>query len=87
MAEELSIDVNTVCRWVRDYRRKHDLPTWHEENKRRRPGKISQSDADLFWKNKELERDLKRHRKMIASLEEEKTILKKSLAIFTQPHA
>lgn len=25
VAEELGIDVNTVCRWVRDYRRKHNM--------------------------------------------------------------
>lgn len=30
MAEEMGIDTNTVCRWVRDYRRKHNLPTWFE---------------------------------------------------------
>ena len=23
VAEEMGIDINTVCRWVRDYRRKH----------------------------------------------------------------
>lgn len=27
MAEELGIDTNTVCRWVRDYRRVHNLPS------------------------------------------------------------
>ena len=27
MAEERGIDVNTVCRWVREYRRKNDLPS------------------------------------------------------------
>lgn len=26
VAEEMGIDVNTVCRWVRDYRRKNNLP-------------------------------------------------------------
>ena len=31
VAEELGIDVNTVCRWVRDYRRKHGMPTYAEE--------------------------------------------------------
>ena len=31
MAEEMDIDINTVCRWVRDYRRKHNLPTYAEE--------------------------------------------------------
>ena len=31
MAEEMGIDTNTVCRWVRDYRRKYNLPTYAEE--------------------------------------------------------
>ena len=26
MAEEMGIDTNTVCRWVRDYRRKYNMP-------------------------------------------------------------
>ena len=28
VAEELGLDKNTVCRWVRDYRRKHNMPTY-----------------------------------------------------------
>lgn len=31
IGEELGIDVNTVCRWVRDYRRKNNLPSYAEE--------------------------------------------------------
>ena len=31
MAEEMGIDTNTVCRWVRDYRRKNNMPTYAEE--------------------------------------------------------
>ena len=31
MAEEMGIDINTVCRWVRDYRRKYKLPNYLEE--------------------------------------------------------
>lgn len=34
MAEELGIDINTVCRWVREYRRKHGLPSYAEEKER-----------------------------------------------------
>ncbi len=30
-AEEMGIDTNTVCRWVRDYRRKHGMPSYAEE--------------------------------------------------------
>ena len=36
MSEELGIDKKTVCRWVRDYRRKHKLPTYAEEKRIRR---------------------------------------------------
>jgi len=86
MAEELSIDINTVCRWVRDYRKKHDLPTWTEERRRRKGNQPKQA-PDLVWENKKLVKDLKQKEKLIAELEEEKDILKKSLAIFALPRA
>ena len=35
VAEEMGIDKNTVCKWVRDYRRAHNLPTYAEENRYR----------------------------------------------------
>jgi len=35
VAEEMGIDINTVCRWVRDYRRKHDLPTYGKKRHQR----------------------------------------------------
>ena len=31
VAEEMGIDTNTVCRWVRDHRRKHQMPSYAEE--------------------------------------------------------
>lgn len=30
-AKEMGIDVNTACRWVQDYRKKHNLPSYAEE--------------------------------------------------------
>lgn len=30
MAEELGIDKNTVCSWVREFRREHKLPSYAE---------------------------------------------------------
>ena len=30
VAEELGIDKNTICRWVRDYRRENGMPTYSE---------------------------------------------------------
>ena len=42
-AEETEIDINTVCRWVRDYRRKHNLPSYAESKgiKPKHPLRIS----------------------------------------------
>ena len=31
MAEEIGIDKNTVCSWVRDYRKKKGLPSYAQE--------------------------------------------------------
>ena len=87
MAEELGIDINTVCRWTRDFRRKHNLPTWNGERIRRTKSNQQKCETDIFWENKALTKELKKREKQIAELEEEKAILKKSLAIFAQPHA
>ena len=82
-AEEMGIDVNTVCRWVREYRRNHNLPSY-AESKGIKP-KTPISDKELLKKNKELERDLKQHRKELMEEKEKVAILKKSLHIFMQP--
>lgn len=93
VSEEMGIDKNTVCRWVRDYRRAHNMPSYAEEK-----GYHTQIPSDTTskdWKKKaiaaegklkEKERELARERKR-RELEEEKVeILKKSLHIFMQPH-
>ena len=80
-AEEAGIDINTVCRWVRDYRRKHNLPTYEQEKGIKRQRK---TDAELLYEKKELERELKRRDKLLAEERDKVEILKKSLAIFTQ---
>lgn len=33
VAEEMGIDPNTICRWVRDYRRKHGMPNYTKMDK------------------------------------------------------
>lgn len=91
VAEEMGIDTNTVCRWVRDYRRKHNLPSYAEEK-----GIVPHEPKDnleLKLKIKELERQLKEKDKEIERqkkhVEEERMnveILKKSLHIFMRPH-
>ena len=84
MAEELGIDTNTVCRWVRDYRRANKLPSWAEA-KGIKPS-TPQSEKDLLLRSRELERMLKQKEKQLKEEQEKVDILKKSLHIFMQTH-
>jgi len=63
MAEELGIDTNTVCRWEREYRREHKLPSWAESKGIKSNG--PQSEKDLLLRNRELERALKQKEKQL----------------------
>ncbi|MRS03492.1 hypothetical protein EG832_09785 [bacterium] len=83
VAEEMGIDTNTVCRWVRDYRRKHNLPSYAETKgmKRAEP----KSNTELLYQVKELEREMKKKEKALEDEKEKVEILKKSLHIFMQP--
>ena len=66
VAEEMGIDTNTVCRWVRDYRRKHNMPSYAEEKGiRTNPPKDS---MELKMQNKELEAKLREKEKEIIRL-------------------
>ena len=58
VGEEMGIDKNTVCRWVRDYRRKYNLPSYAEE-KGILEKKPRDASADAK-KIKQLEKDLKK---------------------------
>ena len=84
MAEELGMDNNTVCRWVREYRKANNLPTYAQA----RGIKIStpKSEREVILANKELERQLKQSKKELAEEKEKVDILKKSLHIFMQTH-
>lgn len=83
VAEELGIDVNTVCRWVRDYRRKHGMPSYAEEKGIERARGKSQGEQK--YRIKELEKQLKKKEKELQEEKEKVEILKKSLHIFMQP--
>ena len=61
MAEEMGIDTNTVCRWVRDYRRKHNMPSYAEEKGIRTL--LPKDSMELKQRIKELERQLKEKEK------------------------
>lgn len=83
VAEEMGIDTNTVCRWVRDYRRKHNMPSYAEEKGivRKQP----QTEGELLYRIKELEKELKKKDQALQEEKEKVEILKKSLHIFMQP--
>ena len=78
----MGIDKNTVCRWVRDYRRKYNLPSYAEE-KGILEKKPRDASADAK-KIKQLEKDLRKAEKQIKKEREKVEILKKCLQIFMQ---
>jgi len=83
VGEELGIDANTVCRWVRDHRRKNNLPSYQEEKgilKRTEP----KAPTDEKRKIRELEAKLKAKEKSLADERENVEILKRCLHIFMQ---
>ena len=91
VAEEMGIDKNTVCRWVRDYRRAHNMPSYAEEKGYHTTIPKDQKD----WKQramtaeaklKEKEKELARKEKELRDEKEKVEILKKSLHIFMDPH-
>lgn len=82
VGEDMGIDKNTVCRWVRDYRRKYNLPSYAEE-KGILEKKPRDASADTK-KIKQLEKDLKKAEKQIKEEREKVEILKKCLRIFMQ---
>ena len=83
VAEELGIDKNTVCSWVREYRRRHKMPSYSESKGIKSKNPVS--DKELIQKNRELEKELKRKEKLLNDEKEKVEILKKSLHIFMQP--
>ena len=82
VAEELGINTNTVCKWVREYRRNHELPSYAEEKgiQKREP----QTEGEMMVRIKELEKELRKKEKELSDEKEKAGILKKSLHIFMQ---
>jgi transposase len=75
IGEELGVDKNTICSWVREYRRKNHLPSDKEEQEIR--GKSAKDSKAQILKMKE-------DKRRILELEEEVEILKTALHIFMQ---
>ncbi len=65
IAKDIGVNPNTICRWVQEYRKQNNLPTYEEE---RRIRKVSV--GELAAKNKELERKLKQREKELADEKE-----------------
>ena len=82
VAEEMGIDTNTVCRWVRDYRRKHNMPSYKEEQGIGKDD--SKKIADDKFRIKVQEREIRRLKKEKQELKIKVDILKKSLRIFME---
>lgn len=80
IAKDIGVTANTVCRWVQDYRRQNNLPSYEEERRLKRV-----SIEELATKNRELERKLKQREKELVEERETVEILKKSLHIFMRP--
>ncbi len=72
LAKEIGVTANTVCRWVQDYRKKNNLPSYEEEYRLKKV-----SIEELATKNRELERKLKQREKELAEERETVEILKK----------
>lgn len=81
VAEELGIDTNTVCKWVREYRRKNNLPSATEAKAREHTTRTADPN-DAKRKFREMETRLRQKEKELAEERENVEILKKSLHIF-----
>ena len=82
VGEELGIDKNTICRWVRDYRRTNKMPSYSEELGIVKGPKVIKDEN--YHKIKELEKELKQKDKLLEEEREKVEILKKSLHIFME---
>jgi len=58
VAEEMGIGTNTVCGWVRNYRRKYSLTSFAKSNEMKRAE--PKSNMELLYQIKELEREKKK---------------------------
>ena len=84
VVEEIGIDKNTVCSWVRAYRRKNGMPSYAEERGIQDPVPKEMNEENR--RIRDLEKENRRLRKELLDEQEKVEILKKSLHIFMQPH-
>jgi len=72
IAQDLGITPNTICRWVKAYKKEHNLPSYEVERQMRKT-----SVEDLQAKNRELEKKLKKKERELEDERETIDILKK----------
>lgn len=80
VAEEIGIDKNTVCNWVKAYRKKNGMPTYAEEKGIQPLGRKEYDEENR--RIRDLEKENRRLRKELEAEREKVEILKKSLHIF-----
>ena len=72
-SKELGINVNTTCRWINKYKKKHGI--------------ISNENKPASKQLKVRDREITHHKKQLENEQEKVEILKKSMCIFMKPHA
>jgi transposase len=75
IGEELGVDKNTICAWVRQYRKQNKLPSYAESKGIKI---VSTREAKVVNAQNKIDK------KRITELEDEIEILKKALRIFMQ---
>ena len=75
VGEEIGVDKNTICKWVREFRKKNNMPSYNESQ-----GMRHKTAREIKIVNMQTKLDKRR----ILDLEEEVDILKKALHIFMQ---
>ncbi len=84
-SKELEINVNTACRWINKYKKKHGIIS--NENKPASSDEMQDKIKDLEKQLKARDREITHHKKQLENEQEKVEILKKSLLIFMEPHA
>lgn len=84
-SKELGINVNTACRWINQYKKRHGIIS--NENKPASSEEMQNKIKDLEKQLKIKERELAQNKKQLENEQEKVEILKKSLRIFMEPHA
>ena len=84
-AKELGLNINTACRWVNDYKKKHGIID--DNNKPATSEELQKKIKELEKQLKEKDKKINEQKKSLEIEQERVEILKKSLHIFMEPRA